>query len=105
MIAAVNKKTCLQGAFKFNVYRKNSFVKKNVNIHKMKECKRTLSTNNFFVEKINKWNLYYGPLVLAALKCYCGDNGHKMQTSFKTLVLKNAVIWRLHKPLDDVKFL
>ena len=34
-----------------------------------------------------------GPLVLAGLKCCCGDNGHKMQTFFKRLVSKNAATW------------
>ena len=37
--------------------------------------------------------IYFGPLVLAALKCYFGDNEHKMQTYFKTLVSKNAATW------------
>ena len=41
--------------------------------------------------------IYFGPLVLAALKCYFGDNEHKMQTYFKTLVSKNAATWRLHQ--------
>ena len=36
-----------------------------------------------------KWKIYFGRLVLAALKCYFGVSGHKMKTSFKTLVSKH----------------
>ena len=36
-----------------------------------------------------KWKIYFGPLVLVALKYYFGVRGHKMQTSFKTLVSKH----------------
>ena len=49
-----------------------------------------LSTNMFFARKFKKCKIHFVPLVLAALKCYCGDNRHKMQTTFKTLVSKNA---------------
>ena len=48
-----------------------------------------LSTNFFFSKKFKKCKIHFGSLVLAALKCYCGDNGHKMQATFKTLVSKN----------------
>ena len=34
--------------------------------------------------------IFFGPLLLGPLWCYCGDNGDKMLTSFKTLVSKNA---------------
>ena len=51
----------------------------------------------FFSRKFKKWNIYFGTLILAGLKCYCGGNGHKMQSSFKTLVSKDAVTWRLHQ--------
>ena len=47
--------------------------------------------------KCKRWKIYFGPLVLAALKCYCGDNGHKMQTNLKALVSKNAATWRLRQ--------
>ena len=59
----------------------------------MKEFKRNA------VNKFKKWNIYFGPLVLAAWKCYCGDNGmiNKMLTSFKTLVSKNTATWPLHQ--------
>ena len=50
-----------------------------------------------FSRKFEKWKIDFGPLVLAALKCYFGDNRQKMQTSFKTLVSKNAATWRLHQ--------
>ena len=56
----------------------------------MKECKRNVIKEYFFSRKFEKWKIYFGPLVLAALKCYFGNNGHKRQTSFKTLVSKNA---------------
>ena len=67
-IIPLDKKSCLQGAF---------FI--------------------FFSRKFKKWNIYFGPLILAGLKCYCGGNGHKMQSFFKTLVSKDAVTWRLHQ--------
>ena len=47
----------------------------------------------FFSRKFKKWNIYFGPL----WKCYCGGNEHKMQSSFKTLISKDAVTWRLHQ--------
>ena len=56
----------------------------------MKECKRNAINKNFFSRKYENWKIYFGPLVLAALKCYFGDNGHKMQTSFKTLVFQRT---------------
>ena len=34
-----------------------------------------------------KKTLYFGPLVLAALQCYYGDNKYKMRTFFQKLVL------------------
>ena len=37
-------------------------------------------------------------LVLAALECYCGDNGYKMRTSSKTRASKSA------PPLGNEKF-
>ena len=76
---------------------KKSFIKENVNIHKMKECKRNAIDIYFFSRKFKTWKIHFGPLVLAALKCYCGDDGHNMQTSFKTFVSKNAATWRLHQ--------
>ena len=51
----------------------------------MNIVKETPSTKNFS-RKFKKCKIYFGPLVLAALKGYCGDNGYKMQTSFKTFV-------------------
>ena len=51
----------------------------------------------FFSRKFEKWKIYFGPLVLTALKYYFGDNGHKMETSFKTLVSKNAATWRVYQ--------
>ena len=47
--------------------QKISFIKKNVDIHKMKECKRN-AINNYFLIEFKKWKIYFGPLVLAALK-------------------------------------
>ena len=61
----------------------------------MKEYKR--SYQQIFSKKFEKWKIYFEQLVLAALNCYFGDNGHKMQTSFKTLVSKNAATWRLYQ--------
>ena len=58
----------------------------------MKKCKRKAINKYFFSIKFKKWKIYFGPLVLAALKCYFGDNGNKMQNSFKTLILKNAAL-------------
>ena len=63
----------------------------------MKECKRDAINKYFLSRKFKKCKIYFGPLVLAALKCYFGDNGHSMQTCFKTLVSKNAATWRLHE--------
>ena len=56
----------------------------------MKECKR-ITINKYSFEK--KSDVEY----LSAAKCYRGDNGHKMETFFKTLVSKNAATWRLHQ--------
>ena len=71
----------------------------------MKECKRNAINKNFFSRKYENWKIYFGPLVLAALKCYFGDNGHKMQTSFKTLVFQRT---QQHgdctKPLGNARF-
>ena len=50
-----------------------------------------------FSRKFMKWKIYFGPLVLAALKCYFGVSGHKIPTSFKTLVSKNSSTWSLHQ--------
>ena len=36
-------------------------------------------------------------MVLTALQCYCGDNEYKIRTSFKILVSKDAVTWRLQQ--------
>ena len=66
----------------------------------MKVCNRN-AINKFISRKFKKWNIYFGALVLTALKClvlaaltcYFGDNGHKMQTS---LFSKNPATWRLH---------
>ena len=66
---------------------------------KWKSVRETLSTNIFFLRKFEKWKIYFRPSVLAALKCYFGDNVHKTQTSFKTIVSKNAATWRLHQNL------
>ena len=63
----------------------------------MKECERNPISKYFFSRKFKTWKIHFAPLVLAALKCCCADNGHKMQTSFKTLVSKNAATWRLHQ--------
>ena len=76
---------------------KTSFIMRNVDIHKMKECKKNAINKYFFSRKFKAWKIQFGPLLLAALKCYCWDNGHKMQTSFKTLVWKNTATWRLHQ--------
>ena len=56
----------------------------------MKECKRNAINKYVFSRKFKKCKIHFVPLVLAALKCYCGDNRHKMQITFKTLVSKNA---------------
>ena len=40
--------------------------------------------------KFKKLRLCYGPLILAGLSCYCGDNGYKMWNSFETLFSKNT---------------
>ena len=55
----------------------------------MKECKRNAVNKYFFSRKFKTWKIHFG-LLLAILKCCCGGNGHKMQTSYKTLVSKNA---------------
>ena len=85
-------------------FKKISFTNKSVDILKIKECKRNVIKKFFFSRKFEKWKIYLGPLVLAVLKCYFGDNGHKMQTTFKTLVSKNAAKWRLYKHLGNAKF-
>ena len=63
----------------------------------MKECKRNAINKYFFLRKFEKWKIHFRPLVLEALKCYFGDNVHKTQTFFKTIVSKNAATWRLHQ--------
>ena len=77
---------------------KNFIYKEKCEYSKMKECKRSSINKYFFRGNLRSGrfllDLY---LVLAALKCYFGDNGHKMQISFKTLVSKNAATWRLHE--------
>ena len=52
-----------------------------------------------FARKFTKWNHYFGPLVLAALQCCCGDKRNKMRSSFKTLVSSNAATWPLHQSI------
>ena len=63
----------------------------------MKECKRNAINKHFFRENSRSGRFILDLLVLATLKCCCGDNGHKMPTSFKTPVSKNAATWRLHQ--------
>ena len=57
-------------------------------IHKINDCKKRYQKIKI-VQKIRK--VYYtttlfGPLVLAS-RCYCGDNGHKIGTPFKKLIV------------------
>ena len=63
----------------------------------MEEYKRNAINKYFFSRKFEKWKIYFGPLGLTALKRYFRDNRHKMQTSFKILVSKNAVTWRIYE--------
>ena len=84
MITALNKKLSPESFWVLKI----SSIKKNRDIHKMKESKK--KRYQHFSRKFKKWKIYFWPLVLAAMKCYFGDNGHKMETSFKTLVSKNA---------------
>ena len=44
-------------------------MKKNMDIQKMKECKRKAIKKYFCSKKFMKWNIYFGLLVLATLKC------------------------------------
>ena len=72
-------------------------MKKNVeDSDKMKECTKAFSKNKIYQEDLRRssFNL---DLVLVALPWYCGDNRHKIRTSFKTLLSKNARTWRLQK--------
>ena len=51
-----------------------SFIKKNVDIHKSKKCKKTLSTNIFFSTKFKtylRFKICFGPLVLNILQNTC----------------------------------
>ena len=58
------------------------------NTHKMKECKKTLSTNKNLLSRS-----YFGSLVLAAFQCYCREKGDEIRTSFKIFVSKNTTTW------------
>ena len=49
----------------------------------------------YFAKNTEEVEAVFGPLILAALKCHCGDNRYKMP--FKTLVSENAATWRLHQ--------
>ena len=52
------------------------------------------STNKICSENLRSRNeALFGPLVLGAMSCNCGDNRHKLQTSFKLFVSKKAVTW------------
>ena len=57
---------------------KVSLIKKNMDIHKMKECKRNAISKYLFSRNSSSGRFYFGPLVSAALKCYFRDNGHKI---------------------------
>ena len=52
---------------------------------KWKKLKETLSTKILILRKFKKQNIYSGPSVLAALKGFCGDNGHKCRSLSKHL--------------------
>ena len=62
-----------------DVYMKSGL---HINVHGMSKGRLipTGSAQNLF-KKFKKSKLYFGNLVLAALQCHCGDNGHKMPTS------------------------
>ena len=73
LITALNKEHASRELLRF----RNFIYKKNMGIHKMKECKRNAINKYFFWRKFEKWKIYFRSLVLAALKCYFGDNIHK----------------------------
>ena len=52
-------------------------MKENIDINKIKEYKRNAINKFFFSRKFKTSKIHFGPLVLAASKCYCEDNGHK----------------------------
>ena len=44
----------------------------------MKECERNAINKYLFSRNSSSGRFYFGPLVLAALKCYFRNNGHKI---------------------------
>ena len=89
MIISLNKKHVSRELLSF---KKILFTKKYVDIHKMKECKRNAINKYFFRENLKVEDLFWTFSISSI-----GDNGHKMQTSFKTLVSMNPGKWRLHQ--------
>ena len=65
----------------------------------MKEYKRSGINKYFFSRKFKTWKIHFGPLVSAASKCYCGDNGHKTDLLQRTQQHGDCT-----KPLGNAKF-
>ena len=82
LIAVLNRKHPSTELLRF----KNFIHKEKCEYSQNEYCKRNTINKKNFSRKFKKCKIYFGPLVLAALKGYCGDNGYKMQTSFKTFV-------------------
>ena len=55
--------------------------------------KKKVLNKKRIVTKILEVEAFFWTLVIAALKCYYGDNRDKIRTSFKTLVSKKATTW------------
>ena len=61
---------------------------------KRKNVKNVINRKSFHKNVRSRSFILVGPLVLAELQCYYGNNKDKIQTSFKTLFSKKARTWR-----------
>ena len=68
-IKALNKKHASKELFSFKNFIFHSLIyKEKCGIHKMKKCKRNSINKCIYLIKFTKWKVYFGPLVLAAVK-------------------------------------
>ena len=71
----------------------------------MKECKRNTINKYFFSRKFKKRKIYFGSLVLVALKCYFGDTDIKCRPLSKHLLQRTQQHGDCTKPLSNGEFL
>ena len=91
------------GSFRAFKFEKNSFYEEKCKTFTNWKSKKRYQQINF-VKNISEVEVLFWAFGISSNVIICRDNGHEMQTSFKTLVLKNVAHGVCTKSLCNDKF-